>query len=194
MQIVLSCNEYLNNFYVNEKDQITHVGNGLWISYEFLVLFSINSERKSQMNFKKHFPYYIYGKSYHKEKYEYLNFLNNINDNKSIVLSYFKNYFYIYIDNFQLYLFKDKNIFVIDIKNKILKEKNFFNNKQVKNIYYDYNNINLQIEVNEFINFNFNDDKIENIKKIIVVDENEQLLKKILLSFLVKNYLFLNLI
>ena len=55
MQIVLSCNEYLNNFYVNEKDQITHVGNGLWISYEFLVLFSINSERKFQMNFKSIF-------------------------------------------------------------------------------------------------------------------------------------------
>ena len=53
------------------------------------------------MNFKKHFPYYIYGKSY-KEKYEYLNFLNKINDKKFIVLSYFKNYFYIYTDNLQL--------------------------------------------------------------------------------------------
>ena len=72
MQIALSSNEYLNDFYVNEKDQITHVGNGLWISYEFLILFSINSERKFP-NFIKHFPYYIYGKSYHKEKYEYLN-------------------------------------------------------------------------------------------------------------------------
>ena len=94
----IACDEYLNKFYVNEKDQITHVGNWFWISYEFLVLFSINSERKFQMNFKKYFPYYIYGKSY-KEKYEYLNFSNKINDNKFIVLSYFKNYFYIYIDN-----------------------------------------------------------------------------------------------
>ena len=196
------------------------------------------------MNFKKYFPYYIYGKSY-KEKYEYLNFSNKINDNKFIVLSYFKNYFYIYTDNFQLitkilikeninymipfrnygaiiytknhnilffdskyhiyakfekywdssimhkyilknnvYLFKGKNIFVIDIKNKILKEKYFFDNKQIKNIYYDYNNINLQsFEVNEFINFN-DDDKKGNIKKIIVVEENEQFLKKYYYLFL----------
>jgi len=89
-----------------------------------------------------------------------------------------------YILKNNVYLFKGKNIFVIDIKNKILKEKYFFDNKQIKNIYYDYNNINLQsFEVNEFINFN-DDDKKGNIKKIIVVEENEQFLKKYYYLFL----------